>query len=211
QTHSLALPDALPISTPTSMRAPKASHGLRAAARIPPPTPPAIAPASTYPPTRPRFGCSAGHTPRWPPMAEKPVAMPPHMAAQCTPPMSPASSAAPMASQSTGMGRAVARRGVGGAGLRRQRFRIVVAQDVDGGRVQVLELALAHRPAEGPDGHAEQDQADRDQEQEDVHAASGRARRRALRVTASEDSAMPSAATHGVTRPAAARGTASTL
>src|SRR5690554_6188648 len=138
--------------------------------------------------------------------------MPPHIAAQCTPPIRPVSSAAPMASQSVGMG-PVARRAAGFAvlaGLRRQ-VGAVVAQDVDRGGVEVLELALAHRPAERPDRHAKQHDAHRDEEEEDVHGLDARARRSALKVTMSEDSAMPSAATQGVTRPAAASGMAMML
>src|SRR5690606_19934544 len=144
-------------------------------------------------------------------MAEKPVAMPPHMAAQCTPPIRPVSRAAPMASQSVGMV-PVLRPRSGSRGRRRGRLvGVVVAQDVDGGRVEVLELPLAHGPAEGPGGDAEQDDADGDEEQQDVHRSGIRARRSALTVTISEDSAMPSAATQGITRPAAASGTATML
>src|SRR5690606_7896962 len=101
-------------------------------------------------------------------------------------------------------------------------------EDVQGGGVEVVELAALDRPDEGGDGHAQQHQADRDQQQQDPHARASRvvavpplspladvgarrARRSALRVTSSEDRAMPSAASHGVTSPAAASGIASTL
>src|SRR5690606_1077151 len=145
-------------------------------------------------------------------MAEKPVAMPPHMAAQCTPPIRPASRAAPSMSQSIG----IALRGRGLA-VRTAGRRCIVAEDVDRRGVEVFELALADRPDEGGDHHQQEHDADRDQYKEDVHAAvlpfrdGVRARRRALHTTSSEDSAMPSAASQGVTRPAIATGRAMTL
>src|SRR5690606_41945807 len=91
-----------------------------------------------------------------------------------------------------------------------------------------LPISALDRPDEGGNGHAQQHQADRDQQQQDPHARASRlgaeaplsplagsgarrARRSALRVTSSEDRAMPSAASQGVTRPAAASGIASTM
>src|SRR5690554_3813637 len=128
--------------------------------------------------------------------------MPPHIAAQCTPPIRPASSAAPRVSQSIG--------------IAAWRW-CLVAQNVDCRRVEILELAAANGPGEAGDDHQQQHQADRYQDEQDVHAADldfaggVRVSRSALPTTSSEDSAMPSAASHGVTRPAIATGRAMTL
>src|SRR5688572_5681090 len=70
-------------------------------------------------------------------VAENPVAIPPHIAAQCAPPSSPLSDAAPSVSQSIAIARVLARRG--------QRL---LSQDVDGRRVEIIELAASYGPDE---------------------------------------------------------------
>src|SRR6476620_1485234 len=112
--------------------------------------------------------------------------------------MTPAIAAALSVSQSIGMW------------IPRWRVVFVVGENVDRRRVEIVELPAPDRPHERPDRHAEQQQADRHQQQKNRHG-SGRVRRSALAVTVSDDSAMPSAAIHGVTSPATASGTASKL
>src|SRR6476620_2976275 len=127
--------------------------------------------------------------------------MPPHIAAQCAPPSRPLSNAPDSTSQSIGM--PVPVRGLDGAAVAvRAAARLLLGaidEDVERGTVEVVELAAAHRPDEGPDRDAQQDQAERDEQQQDRHGAALRASRSALRVTTSDDSAMPSAASQGVT------------
>src|SRR3970040_1670418 len=85
---------------------------------------------------------------------ENPVAMPPHIAAQCTPPIRPVSSAAPAVSQSIGLPE-MAPLAIG-ARVHLGAVVLVVAQDVDRRGVEVVELTAAHRPDEGPDRGTQQ-------------------------------------------------------
>src|SRR5690606_6831523 len=180
---------------------------------------------------RPALACQATVRAGPAAMAWKPVAMPPHITAQCRPPSRPAVSAASRVGRSPASVMAMEswRRRAALAWPPKRRGRaVVVLEDVEGRRVEVVELAALDRPHEGGDGRAQQHQADRDQQQQDPHARASpdigepalsplagsgacRARRKALRVTSSEDRAMPRAAIQGVTRPAAASGIASTL
>src|SRR4249919_3154991 len=141
---------------------------------------------------RPALSMSAWRSAPSPRGAAKPTAMPPHIARQCTPPNRPASNAAPSASRSTGIAWTL--------------WCVVVGQDVERRRLDVLELSAAHRPGEEQHGEAEQQQGDRDQGKQDVHAAPPRSRptRSALSVTPSEEPAMPSAAQPGASAPLAA-------
>jgi hypothetical protein len=150
------------------------------------------------------------------------------MATQCTLPTSPARKAAPKVIKSMGTSALVAwwnglycfdghalRRGLTTLGPQ-----VIIDQDVQRRRIKILILAAAHGPHECPDGGTQQDQTQGYQQQQNIHrdgsarvvAAEGvRVRRKALSVTANEDKAMPKAASHGVTHPAAANGRAKTL
>src|SRR5574343_1305442 len=132
---------------------------------------------------RPKFSAKAcGNADSLPwPLSE--AAMPPHISAQCAPPVSPVSNAADSTRKSTGI-----------AGFRLVPARLaVVGQDVERGGVEVLELALAHRPEERRHGQRQQHQGNRNQRQQEVHGFTEWMRRE-LSVTSSEEPAMPSEA-----------------
>src|SRR4249919_549587 len=99
---------------------------------------------------RPRFGCKAVHAPpRWP--IDTLVAMPPHLAAQCAPPSRPVS-LAPTSTIQSGV--------ILFAPWRRRRF-VVVDEDGERRRIEVLELPPLHRPREGPDRGDQQHEGQR--------------------------------------------------
>ena len=84
----------------------------------------------------------------------------------------------------------------------------VVQEHAEGGRVDVVELAVADGPPEG--GHAAEceRERERDQDVEDVHGQGAGRRKevceRARPTTASDETGMAAAATSGVTSPATA-------
>lgn len=100
----------------------------------------------------------------------------------------------------------------------------IAHQHIQCRRIHILELPGAQRPEEGQHGGEQQQQADWDQQQQDIHAVTAsrafapgsatrgaRASRSEFSVTSSEDNAMPSAASHGSTWPVAASGSAAKL
>ena len=76
--------------------------------------------------------------------------------------------------------------------------------------VEVVELPGPHRPYERCTNQEREHDGERDQQEQDVHDQ-GLARRSALATTTSDDTAIPTDASNGVTRPAAASGIATTL
>ena len=143
--------------------------------------------------------------------------MPPHMTRQCPLAAKPSSNAAPSVSAPF---IAAASRCLVGV-VERQQPR----------SIQVVELIVIDRPEEHPHRACQEQQRQRDQQQQDVHAAAARGEgsrgqllrdvvrarrtprpmRSAFRMTPSELSDMPSAASHGGTKPSAASGTAARL
>src|SRR5918995_3052388 len=122
------------------------------------------------------------------------AASPPHIARQCTLPAAPATNAADkLITADTSL--------------------IAVQQRVPTGRFEVVELSVADRPEECPQGEGDQGKAERHQYQQDIHCrlrpvavcrrGSSRA---AFSTTAIELSDIPSAASHGGTSPTAASG-----
>ena len=93
-----------------------------------------------------------GSDARGPPAIPKLVAIPPHMATQCTLPSKPLKNAALSVIKSIGIARHC-------GNLRGGRCRSV-DQDVERWRVQIIKLSAAHRPDEAPDGQAKQGKAD---------------------------------------------------
>lgn len=87
---------------------------------------------------------------------------------------------------------------------------VIVDQDANGGAIRVIKLAIAHRPQEGNEACAAQDQRHRNKDQKAVHRAA-LVSRRALATTRTDDVDMAIAATSGVTIPASASGTARIL
>ena len=92
--------------------------------------------------------------------------------------------------------------------------RVVVEQNLEPGRFEVVELARSQRePEPGPD-QKDEDDRERDEEIEDIHRVYPAPRlrsRSALSTTASELPDIPIPAIQGVTKPAAAAGTAARL
>ena len=81
-----------------------------------------------------------------------------------------------------------------------------------GRAIEILELAVPHGPVKQDKPRATQKQRDRNEEDQDVHGEClTRASLRELLTTTKELRDMAMAATSGVTRPASASGTASTL
>ena len=77
---------------------------------------------------------------------------------------------------------------------------------------EILELTIAHCPEKQDKPGTTQKQRDRDKKDQDVHGAClTRASLRELPTTTRELRDMATAATSGVTKPASASGTASTL
>ena len=87
---------------------------------------------------------------------------------------------------------------------------LVVEQHALGGAFQVIELTAPRRPEKACQAEQSQPQSDRDEEDEAVQRAP-RARRRELPTTMRELSDIATAAINGVTSPATASGTATTL
>ncbi len=89
---------------------------------------------------------------------------------------------------------------------------LVIDKDAVCRTVEILELAVAHGPEKQDKPGATQKQRDRNKEDQDVHVAClTRASLSELPTTTSELRDMATAATSGVTKPASASGTASTL
>lgn len=97
--------------------------------------------------------------------------------------------------------------------------RVVVEQDLEPGPLEIVELARSQREPEHRADQEDQDDRERNEEIEDIHCAYPARRlvalrrlsRSALSTTASELPDMPTPAIQGVTRPAAAAGTAARL
>src|SRR6185436_16225531 len=87
---------------------------------------------------------------------------------------------------------------------------IVVPGHAAGDLVEVVELAAVDGPEERPHGNAEQNETERNQDEQDIHAGA-LASRRAFRTTSNELADMPMAASHGGTQSRAARGIATPL
>ena len=86
----------------------------------------------------------------------------------------------------------------------------VVEQDAVGGAFHVVVLPGAQRPQEYRQPAAAKDQACTKQIEDDVHADRPR-KRKLFAITSSEELDIAAAASHGVTKPAIASGTISTL
>jgi len=83
--------------------------------------------------------------------------------------------------------------------------RVVVVEDAARRRVEVVELAGAHRPREGGDGAARDEEREREYDVQRDHGAPPNARERSeLASTVSELAGMSSAAINGWMTPAAA-------
>src|SRR5690606_4849835 len=95
-------------------------------------------------------------------------------------------------------------------GSRQVVFVLVIDQDAIGGAFGIVELAIAQRPEKGRQPRQSQPQGNGYQEQQAVHLTA-RARRSELAMTTSELADIAAAAINGVSIPASARGTASTL
>ena len=97
--------------------------------------------------------------------------------------------------------------------------RVVVEQNLEPGPFEVVELARSQREPEHRADQEDEDDRERDEEIEDIHRAYPSRRlvplrrrsRSALSTTASELPDIPTPAIQGVTRPAAAAGTAARL
>lgn len=87
---------------------------------------------------------------------------------------------------------------------------VPVDEDAQGRALEIIELAGAKRPEEAAQAAKPQQQRHRDQEGQPVHRAAPRSRS-ALPTTISDEADIASAAIKGVTTPAIASGTASTL
>ena len=91
---------------------------------------------------------------------------------------------------------------------------VLLLQHPPGRVVEVIELALLYGPQEEQGEHASQDQGNRQEEDDGVHASpffTRRSTRSAPQMTSPLESGMSSAATSGLTNPAAAAETATTL
>ncbi len=90
----------------------------------------------------------------------------------------------------------------------------LVVRHARGDGVQIFELAAVHGADENDSRGRNQYHRQRNQREEDFHRAQPRpirGSRCALATTSSDDSDMPSAAIHGLSRPAAASGSTSRL
>lgn len=93
------------------------------------------------------------------------------------------------------------------AGLIGVKRRVAVRKDAISFALEVFELPLVHGPAEHGHDEEHQDRGERNEQVQDVHAASvQRAARKALSTTASELRAMPSPASQGGSHPTSASG-----
>jgi hypothetical protein len=97
--------------------------------------------------------------------------------------------------------------------------RVIVEQDLEPGPLEIVELARSQREPEYRADQEDEDDRERDEEVEDFHRVYPARRldaprllsRSALSTTASELPDIPIPAIQGVTRPAAAAGTAARL
>ena len=92
--------------------------------------------------------------------------------------------------------------------------RVVVEQNLEPGPFEVVELARSQREPEHRPDQKDEDDRERDEEIEDIHRVYSAPRlrsRSALSTTASELPDIPMPAIQGVTKPAAAAGTAARL
>ena len=97
--------------------------------------------------------------------------------------------------------------------------RVIVEEDLEPGSLEIVELARSQREPEYRADQEDEDDRERDEEIENFHrvyparrlAAPRLLRRSALSTTASELPDIPIPAIQGVTRPAAAAGTAARL
>ncbi len=115
-------------------------------------------------------------------------------------------------------------------GAIRRRHRRIIIERQQPRRLHVVELIVIDRPEEESRGSQQQDDGQTQHDQHDVHAAAApcptsadlalarrrirrtsRPMRSAFRMTTRELSDMPSAASHGGTKPSAAAGTAARL
>src|SRR5690606_41853542 len=83
-------------------------------------------------------------------------------------------------------------------------FVAVIEHDLPGGAVEIIELAIAQGTEQQPQRQAQKQQAHGNQQEDTFH----RFIRLALRVTSSDEPAMPRAAAQGAITPATASGTA---
>src|SRR5690606_2561661 len=134
-------------------------------------------------------------------------ASPPHIARQWPLPAKPASNAAVSVTAPASMGSLF-----GPCRLFGRRLRLLFAQYVPGWRLEIVELAGAHRPEERPAGEHHQHQRYGYENEQDTHGATPPftvrrgSRRVAFSTTAIELSDIPSAATQGGMKPSAASG-----
>ena len=109
--------------------------------------------------------------------------------------------------------------------FRREPFGVIVEENPLGGAVEVLVLPVAEAPEKAPEPDEAEDEACRDKNRECAHAGLARSEagrpdcaappskssRRALPTTRIEEADIATAAKRGVTKPAAAIGTAMQL
>ena len=91
---------------------------------------------------------------------------------------------------------------------------VVVDHDAQSRPLEVVELAAVHGEPEGGADHDREHDAQRDQQEEDVHAqrdSAARLSRSAFSTTSNELADMPMPAASGVTPPASASGIAQRL
>lgn len=84
--------------------------------------------------------------------------------------------------------------------------RLVVQEDTEGGRLDVVELPVADRPAEGEHAETGEHERGRNEDVEDAHGRGGMNERCRIEevTTTSDEMGMATAATSGVTSPATA-------